>query len=373
MNRRAIVALACLAMTFAPVFAATGSEAGRLPLAYRSTDGAYPWTGRLFAVGWQGSAPALPPALWEAGERLDRQPVSSRRIFTSSAPTGAAPPHAIPLQWDAIDAAFRDTDSVDTLKRFDRSHLEWLRGDRTQAGLRPRDTRLGNAAGPVRGWWRRQPGARQTRPHWLSRALRPAPACGLAGHHDGLLHGFDAATGEERAAYLPGVLLPYAAAMPAAGAPLVPAPCPRPEAQDVTVRGEWRTVLLCGIPGSARSGNPAAAFALDVSDPDGPMPFALLWELAATDTLPLSARGPVRAAGVPGQDGLRWYAVMTLAATTNDKSMAARSGLALLPLDKPAGAAWAGQHAIRTLPLPERDCRAIRRPATSLRSASCPT
>lgn len=301
----------------------------------------------------------LSPYLWEAGTSLDHRPVGSRRIFTSSAP----PQRVIALQWAAIDAAFRNTDSADMLGRLDRAHLEWLRGDRTEAGLRQRDTRLGNAAGArVRvvappAWAPGKPGHAGFRARY---GLRPHVV--WLGTNDGLLHAFNAVTGEERAAYLPGVLLPYAAATPANDSPLAPAPCPRPEAQDVTIHGEWRTVVLCGIPGSARTGNPAAAFALDVSDPDGPMPFALLWEIAATDTLPLSARGPVRAAGIPGQDGLRWYAVVTLAAATHDKSEAARSGLALLPLDKPAGAAWAGQYAVRTLPLPERDC--LGRPAT---------
>ncbi|MGY2487042.1 pilus assembly protein PilY [Cupriavidus sp. CP313] len=359
MSRFAAVALACLAIAIAPASAATESEAGRLPLAYRTTAGAYPWTGRLFAVGWQGSAPVLSPYLWEAGASLDHRSVGSRRIFTSSAP----PQRVIALQWDAIDAAFRNTDSADMLSRLDSAQLEWLRGDRTQSGLRQRDTRLGNAAGArVRvvappAWAPGKPGHTGFRARY---SLRPHVV--WLGTNDGLLHGFDAVTGEERAAFLPGVLLPYAAAISATDAPLLPSPCPRPEAQDVTIHGEWRTVLLCGIPGSARTGNPAAAFALDISDPDGPMPFALLWEIAATDTLSLSARGPVRAAGLPGQDGLRWYAVVTLVAATHDKSGAARSGLALLPLDKPAGAAWAGQYAVRTLPLPDRDC--LGRPAT---------
>lgn len=363
MIRLLAAALACLAIAFAPVCAATGSEAGGLPLAYRTTDGAYPWTGRLFAVGWQGSAPTLSPYVWEAGERLDRRTVSSRQLFTSSAPTSEGPARAMPLQWDAVVAALGNTGSRDPVNGLDRAALEWLRGDRTQASLRPRETRLGNAAGArVRvvappAWAPGKPGHSGFRVRY---SLRPHMA--WLGTSDGLLHAFDAVTGEERAAYLPGVLLPYAAAMPATDAPPVPSPCPRPETQDVTIRGEWRTVLLCGVPASAKTGNPAAAFALDVSDPDGPMPFVPLWEIAATNTLPMTARGPVRAAGMPGADGLRWFAVVTLGATANDKAGAVRSGLALLPLDKPAGAAWAGRYAIRTLPLPERDC--LGRPAT---------
>ncbi|WP_244222522.1 hypothetical protein [Cupriavidus lacunae] len=336
---RSAAALACLAIAFAPVWAATGSEAGRLPLAYRTMDGAYPWTGRLFAVGWQGSAPVPSPYLWEAGERLDRRAVSSRQVFTSLVPMGEAPERAIPLQWDAVAAALGTMGSPDPVNGLDRAALGWLRGDRTHASLRPRETRLGNAAGArVRvvappAWAPGKPGHSVFRARY---SLRPHMV--WLGTSDGLLHAFDAVSGEERAAYLPGVLLPFAAAMAATDAPLAPSPCPRPEAQDVMIRGEWRTVLLCAIPVNAKAGNPAAAFALDVSDPDGPMPFVSLWEIAATDVLPMTARGPVRAAGMRGPDGLRWFAVVTLGATGNDKAGAVRSGLALLPLDKPAGA-----------------------------------
>lgn len=340
-------ALLCLALVLAPACHAAGSEAGRLPLAYRTAYGAYPWTGRLFAVGWQDPAQAPAPDLWEAGARLDRRTVPSRRMFTYAAPAGETA-RAMPLQWDAVAGVLPDAD---------RAAVDWLRGDQTHASLRPRDTRLGHAAGArVRvvappAWSPGKPGHAGFR---LRYSLRPHMA--WLGTSDGLLHAFDATTGEERAAYLPGALLPYAVAMTAAGAPTVPSPCPRPEAQDVTIGGEWRTVLLCGIPANAGAGNPAAAFVLDVSDPDGQMPFVPIWEVAATDILALAARGPVRAAGIRGPDGLRWFAVVTIGASANGAASAARAGLALLPLDKPAGTAWAGQYAIRTLPLPERDC-----------------
>jgi type IV pilus assembly protein PilY1 len=349
-------ALACLVFAVGPACAAAGAEAGRLPLAYRSTDGAFPWTGRLFAVGWQDLTQAPSPDLWEAGERLDRRTVSSRRLYTYAAPAGEAA-RAIPLQWDAVVGALRDTDSAGRIDALGSAALDWLRGDLTHTGLRPRDTRLGNAAGArVRvvappAWLPGQPGHAGFR---LRYSMRPHVT--WLGTSDGLLHGFDAVTGDERAAYLPGVLLPYAAAMSSPGAAHAPSPCPRAEAQDVRIRGEWRSVLLCGIRANAGAGNPAAAFVLDVSDPDGPMPFVPLWEIAATQALPLTARGPVRAAGMPGPDGLRWFAVVTLGASADDRTGAARSGLALLPLDKPAGAAWDGQYAVRILPLPERDC-----------------
>lgn len=345
--RAARCLIACLVFFLAPACHAAGSEAGRLPLAYRSTNGAYPWTGRLFAVGWQDLTQAPSPDLWEAGDRLDHRTVPSRRIFTYAALAGETA-RAMPLQWDAV---------AGVLPGADRAAVDWLRGDQTHAGLRPRDTRLGHAAGArVRvvappAWSPGKPGHAGFR---LRYSLRPHLA--WLGTGDGLLHAFDAATGEERAAYLPGALLPHALAMPVPGAPTMPSPCPRPEAQDVTISGEWRTVLLCGIPANAGAGNPAAAFVLDITDPDGQMPFVPIWEIAATDTLPLAARGPVRAAGLRGPDGMRWFAVVIVDASANDAAGAGRAGLALLPLDKPAAAAWAGQYAIRTLPLPARDC-----------------
>ncbi|MBP0629966.1 pilus assembly protein PilY [Cupriavidus sp. AcVe19-1a] len=321
--------------------AAADTDAGRLPLAYRTTEGAYPWTGRLFALGWQGAAGASPASyLWEAGNLLDQRPPASRRIVTSSAPTDEAPEQL-------VEPAAATSGNGDQSAR-----LDWLRGAQSVSGLRPRDTALGYAAGArVRvvappAWAPGKPGHTAFR---LRYGLRRHMA--WLGTADGLLHAFDAVTGDERAAYLPRTLLPYALALPQAGAPLLPAPCPRPEAQDVTVRGEWRTVLLCGIVGSPATGNPAAVLALDVSDPEALQPFGMLWEATASDTLPISARGPIRAAGIPDTAGVRWHAVVTLA-----RALYGRSGLLLLPLDKPAGAAWAGKYAPRLLPLPERDC-----------------
>ncbi|WP_439683236.1 Type IV pilus assembly protein, tip-associated adhesin PilY1 [Cupriavidus oxalaticus] len=344
MRHLAVIVLACTWLSAA----LADTDAGRLPLAYRTADGAFPWTGRLFALGWQEAAGAAPASyLWEAGNLLDQRPPASRRILTSSAPTDE-PPEQL------LDPAAGASGNGDQLAR-----LDWLRGAQPVPGLRPRDTALGHAAGArVRvvappAWAPGKPGHTGFRVRY---GLRRHMA--WLGTGDGLLHAFDAVTGDERAAYLPRTLLPYALALPQAGAPLPPAPCPRPEAQDVTVRGEWRTVLLCGIPASPATGNPAAVLALDVSDPEAALPFALLWEAAASDALPISARGPIRAAGIPDPAGLRWHAVATL-----DRALHGRSGLLLLPLDKPAGAAWAGQHAPRLLPLPERDCAG--KPATA--------
>ena len=114
------------------------------------------------------------------------------------------------------------------------------------------------------------------------------------GANDGMLHCFDAATGEELWAFIPYNLLPklrnmyavdkgnntryYAHDVYCDGSPAV---------ADVLINGVWKTVLVTGQgPGSGSilgSGNIAGAvnyyWALDVTDPSNPQP---LWEITHT-------------------------------------------------------------------------------------------
>lgn len=324
--------------------------AGNLPLAYLAQAGAYPWTGHLRALAWnpllaRTSEPTPHTTLWEAGARLDTNATTSRHLYTSIAPAGLESERLVPLQWSALDAASQQAmaeGASTTASGADK--LAWLRGERGNAALRPRETRLANARGarvlvvPPPVW---QPGKaghaafrerHRTRPHtvWL-------------GTTDAWLHGFRATTGDELVAYMPRALLPLAGVMTDPRGALAPVPCPRPEAADVVMHREWRTVLLCGIPAADEGGSAAGAFVLDISNPTDVAPIRLIWELTATPALPLSARGPVRAAAFAYDEEPRWFAITTVDAG------ASRAGLALIPLEKAAGPAL-------TWPLPERDC-----------------
>ncbi|CAG2148538.1 hypothetical protein LMG31506_03846 [Cupriavidus yeoncheonensis] len=330
-----------------------GSAAGNLPLAYLPQDGKYPWTGRLYALGWspeQSATDTVPLALWEAGAWLDANPVASRRLYTSIAPSGPDSERLVPLQWSALDMASQPAAAPDPENGVPgQDKLAWLRGERTNAALRPRETRMANARGArvlvvsPPAW---QPGKAghaafreryRTRPHmvWL-------------GTKDAWLHGFNAINGEELVAYLPRTLLSQALALAGPRGALPPLPCPRPEAADVVIQREWRTVLLCAIPATAKGDSAPGIFALDITAPTDLAPIALLWEMTATAALPLSARGPVRAAAFAGDDGLRWFAVTTAEARAD--SPASRPGLVLIPLERAAG------DSALTWPLPERDC-----------------
>ena len=147
------------------------------------------------------------------------------------------------------------------------------------------------------------------------------------GASDGMLHGFDAASGRELFAYVPPSLL----AALAAGATLAPFDASA-GAAEVRASAGWRTVLVSGM-----GPNASGVFALDVSEPlaagGGP---AALWEFSADDD---RAMGQVRTApqfvtlgGVAG--ARRDFVLVTSGAVQGAPA------LFLLALDKPARQPW---------------------------------
>ncbi|MCS6944629.1 MAG: PilC/PilY family type IV pilus protein [Sutterellaceae bacterium] len=94
------------------------------------------------------------------------------------------------------------------------------------------------------------------------------------GANDGMLHAFDALTGEERFAYVPAAVIPYLAQLAS------PTYAHRyyvdgsPAAYDAKFGGSWRTVLV-GTTGAGAK----AVFALDVTNPDSFGPANVLWEI----------------------------------------------------------------------------------------------
>lgn len=355
MNTRAAFLLACV-LAWIPRLACEAMPAdggaGRLPLAYLTEPGAHPWTGRLRAVGWQlsprGDARQAPQGLWEAGALLDARHPASRRIFTSLEANASQPERLTALHWHELDDATRQMLAAE--------ELAWLRGDNATPRLRPRDTRMSSARGarvlvvapPL--WQPGRPGHTSFRER-----NRQRPHVVWVGTVDALLHGFDALTGEEHAAYLPRTLIPLAAEMASPAGRHAPNPCPHPESTDAVVAGEWRTLLLCGFHADAES--VAGVFALDVTDPSAPQPLKLLWEIAATPALPLSGKGPVRAAALRDGHEQRWHAVAMLEPQPDEaRGPGSQAGLALLAMDKPRSAM---SHSHLTVPiahLPERGC-----------------
>lgn len=165
------------------------------------------------------------------------------------------------------------------------------------------------------------------------------------GANDGMLHAFDANTGAELFAYVPGALhaglhnltqpgyvhRPYVDASPGYG--------------EALVSGKWRTVLASGMGMGARG-----VFALDVTDPSNfDTGLGALWEFTEKDD---AAIGHVR--GAPSIAKLRtgvkdlvpqYRSFVVVASGLNNyeadgSDNAARGALFLLALDKPASEPW---------------------------------
>jgi len=343
--------IAILVFGLGPASAGHGADAGQLPLGYRISAGDFPWTGRLHALAFRTAGLHATAALtqWEAGAVLDQRDIQSRKLYLGGQ-------RIAPLHWHAIDANARDILHSPKPDGNGAARLAWLRGSRSDTTLRQRDTRLASSTGArVRvvgppAWLPMQPGHTAFR---LRHAHRPATV--WIGTRDGIVHGFDAITGKELVGFLPRAMLPGAAALAAPQSAIPSAPCPRPDSIDADPSGTWRTLLLCGVPSTPKQ--TAAVFVLDVSSPDGDSPIGLMLETSASDALPLTGDGPIRAA-MWIEHGVRRWATVAILAPAPDAGT--RAGLALLPLDRPdADAAdWSASGAITRLHLPDTGCGA---------------
>ncbi len=97
----------------------------------------------------------------------------------------------------------------------------------------------------------------------------------FVGANDGMLHAFDAGTGEELWAYAPRITMKklYVQAGTTYSTNHQFTVDGSPEVADVKIGGRWRTVLVAGLNAGGRG-----YYALDVTDPENP---TALWELCA--------------------------------------------------------------------------------------------
>jgi type IV pilus assembly protein PilY1 len=245
------------------------------------------WGGELIAFDLEADGD-IGVAAWDAADLVPAPDL--RRIFTrNSAGTG------IKFQWgtnaDQLDATQRAAfePGADGLGE---SRVNYLRGDRTleapAGAFRQRDSRLGDivnsspwfVGGQNFGYDQLPDGAegKTTYAAFREANLLTRAKTIYVGSNDGMLHGFDAATGAERFAFVPSQ---FTLGSPA---PLVrltdPAYVHRyfvdgtPVAGDVHYDSAWHTVLV-GTLGAGGEG----VYALDVTDPTNFGAAQVLWEL----------------------------------------------------------------------------------------------
>lgn len=251
------------------------------------------WSGQLLAysVNSDGSIATTPS--WDAGQVLNGQNWSSGRTILTYKPSAAAGQKGIPFRWPADPAAPGATEldiaqvnvlnknGIGTTDTYGALRLAWLRGSTSNESVR---------CGGCTPEFRTRPTSVlgdivDSSPYYVGApsfnypasfaptpysayysAKKTRPAMIYVGANDGMLHGFDASTGRERLAYLPGKMfsttrlsqLPetnYSHRYFVDGTPTM---------GDAWLAGDgaWHTLLVGGL-----SGGGQGFYALDISDP----------------------------------------------------------------------------------------------------------
>lgn len=232
------------------------------------------YRGKFMPVDWDGymECYSLPytvgdAAIWEAGELLQQRTTSSRNIFTALGKT----------VYDFTDAnatTLRASLGMATDAKAD-SLIDWARGDPVPG----RRNRHGWILGPIVHSTPVVVGAPASFLVSASyqafyQAQQDRRRMVYVGANDGMLHAFDAESGEEAWAFVPQFALPAFAVMADSFYCNKYTVDQTVTVKDVYFDGTWRTVLASG----GREGG-AAVFALDITDPLSP---TVLWQ----NTLP---------------------------------------------------------------------------------------
>lgn len=270
------------------------------------------WSGELRALDMLSSGALATTPTWEAGQRLGLKNWNTGRQILTYRAASALGSRGVPFRWPANAAAPGASEIPLTLvAALNRNgagvvdthgalRLNYLRGDASRelrrcpactapSAFRNRPTTvLGDIVNStpllVTSGGRFVRDSAEAAAYDTFRRARAAMAPVVyVGANDGQLHAFDARTGDELFAYVPGLVADRLAALPEAGythqysvdGPLA--------AGDVHYAGSWKT-LLVGTAGAGAKG----LYALDISDPanftEATASRVARWEIDGSDT-----------------------------------------------------------------------------------------
>lgn len=286
------------------------------------------WTGDLLAfdaVNWLTvtNANGTPVPQWRASSVLaSRPPTNPRNILTSTAAAGSG----VPFQWASISAAQQAA-------LGNANTLNYVRGDQSlesPAGpLRRRFSLLGDIinsqpvyskaadAGYGPGRLPAAGGGASYRAYVAAKANATTGrrANVMVGSNGGMLHGFDAANGNELFAYVPRAVysrLPLLQSQVYTHRYFVDGPVVE---GDAFWSSAWRTIAV-----GTNGAGPRGVFALDVTQPESVGAGSVLWDLTGADHPDL---GHIMQPGFVASalDGQWYYFVGNGYESTNDKAV----------------------------------------------------
>lgn len=243
----------------------TRFQPGEINLAFQARFNSGDWSGDLRAFEFSATSPSF-QQVWSAAEELP--PAAARNIFTYS---GGGTPFDGTAIADAVGGE---------------EVLDYLRGDpanelRNGGPFRNRTTPLGdivNSNPTVQG--RHIDfgyGDRDGYDTFLE-ANQNRPEVVYVGSNAGMLHAFDANTGAELFAYVPGVFLDELAQLASPDYTHRFFVDGQQAIGHVQLGGQWRTVLVGGLGAGGR-----AMYALDITDPGSFGADNILWEISGED------------------------------------------------------------------------------------------
>ena len=260
------------AVSSASSVAANSTSTQNGALLYQARFHSGTWTGKLLAKTMQGDGVIASQALWEAGDRLREQSSDDRIILTLGRDTQdgmAFRWSEIAAQSDSAQAEALNTDAFGAVDGRGSDRVAYLRGA-SVGDFRARASLLGDIVHST-PFYVAPPGAGYGGQAYATFAAdrNDRPPVVYVGANDGMLHGFDAATGDEVIAYVPGAIYQSLARLtaPEYGEMTLPHRYTvdgSPMIADAVVGGTWTTVLVGGLNAGGQG-----YYALDVSDPTG--------------------------------------------------------------------------------------------------------
>lgn len=317
------------------------------------------WNGKLTAFplvrASDGSVSVSSTPKWEAGARLSSRTAASRTIYTLNSVSSAG----VPFLWDSISKDQQallnlnpDTGASDGLGS---KRIDYLRGDRSQENdglgnggvFRQRQTKLGDIINSAPVYVGAPSSSRVGTDYntFYNTNKSRTPAV-YVGANDGMLHAFDASTGDELFAYVPNALFGSLNVLTSQTYNHRAYVDATPTISEAQVGTNWKSVLTAGFGGGAQG-----VFAIDVTSPTAFGGGNVLWEFTDQDDKDMgNVMGKpqivklMKSKDDKGVPQYAWYVIVGngLNANYEDKSFnaLAPSVLFILSLDKSATEKW---------------------------------
>ena len=244
---------------------------------YQAKFSSLDWSGQLLSIAVNVSNGTLGSTTFDAGQQINTQAATSRNILTYKPSTNTG----IPFRWPAIPAsptsteldlvqsAFLNTSATNIVDTNGSARLDYLRGSSVNEGaaglqFRARNTsKLGDIVDSAPQYVG-APSLNLADPTYASFRLSQQSRTPIiyVGANDGMLHGFNASTGNEAIAYIPSSVYSNLTQLTSTGYAHRYYVDGSPTAADVFYGGGWHTALI-GSMGNGAKG----IFGLDITTP----------------------------------------------------------------------------------------------------------